>query len=191
MIHLHVFTEERSAKIVFDAILPKILPDGITFSIYPHQGKQDLEKAIKLTLPSISKIPGARILITRDQDSGDCKVIKENIKSLIHDNCRAPYLIRIVCRDLESWFLGDLLAIGKAYKRFKPEQYLNKEEFRNVDNNQNSSSILLSIIPEYKKHDTLPKLEASENISNHLNIKVNNSTSFNFTIQGILKLIND
>jgi hypothetical protein len=73
MTFLHVFTEEESARRVFDIILPKILPDGIYFKVYSHQGKNDLEKALRTTLPTISKIPGSRILITRDQDSADCK----------------------------------------------------------------------------------------------------------------------
>ena len=52
---LHVFTEEQSAKNVFESILPKILPADVSYRIYPHQGKQDLEKAIQKTIPSITQ----------------------------------------------------------------------------------------------------------------------------------------
>ncbi len=72
MITFHVFTEERSAKNVFDELLPKILHENVNFRIYPHQGKQDLERALRTTLPTISKLPGSKILITRDQDNEDC-----------------------------------------------------------------------------------------------------------------------
>ena len=76
---LHVFTEEASARNVFESILPRLLPQDVNYRIYSHQGKQDLEKAIQKTIPSISRIPGSKILITRDQDSSDCVNIKNNI----------------------------------------------------------------------------------------------------------------
>jgi hypothetical protein len=66
MITLHVFTEEASAKNVFQVLLPKIIPETVYFRIYPHQGKKDLEKALQKSLPSISRIPGSKILVTCD-----------------------------------------------------------------------------------------------------------------------------
>ena len=44
---LHVFTEEASARNVFESILPRLLPQDVNYRIYSHQGKQDLEKATK------------------------------------------------------------------------------------------------------------------------------------------------
>lgn len=188
---LHVFTEEPSAKNVFESILPNILPKDVNFRIYPHQGKQDLEKAIKKAIPTISRIPGSRILITRDQDSGDCKEIKQNIIELIDDKCECDYFVRIVCRELESWFLGDLHAVKKAFPRLNPEQYQTKADFRNVDKIVNANKYLLKIIPEYSDRDNLPKLEASESISKHFNLSKNTSTSFNHTISAIKKLVSN
>lgn len=191
MISLHVFTEEPSAKNVFNKLLPKILPENVSFRIYDHQGKQDLEKALRTTIPSISKIPGARILITRDQDSGDCKEIKSQLNEIVKNTCSSPYLIRIVCRELESWFLGDLIAVQNAYPRLRQEQYVNKSEFRNVDGISNANLALLRIIPEYSDRGTLPKLETSENIAQYLSLEGNTSTSFNQTIDGIRQLIRE
>ncbi|HRB70901.1 MAG TPA: hypothetical protein PK776_03545 [Flavobacterium sp.] len=190
MTFLHIFTEEPSLKIVLDTILPKILPDNVYFQIYSHQGKQDLEKALISTLPTISKIHGSKILVTRDQDSSDCKELKQNLLQIIGLNCHCDFLVRIVCRELESWYLGDMQAIEKAYPRFKSEQYRNKAEYRNVDKLQSPNRELLKIIPEYSNRDYLPKLETAEYISPFLNLKANNSESFNQTINAILKLIN-
>ena len=83
MTFLHIFTEEPSLKIVLETILPKILSEEVHFQIYSHQGKQDLEKALTKTLPTISKIPGSKILVTRDQDSSDCKELKQNLLQII------------------------------------------------------------------------------------------------------------
>jgi hypothetical protein len=187
MLTLHIFTEERSAKNVFDEILPKILPDNVSYNVYPHQGKQDLEKALKTTVPTISRFPGARILIIRDQDNEDCKTVKERIREFIGERCSSPPLIRIACHKLESWFLGDLNAVSQAYTKVRPEKYQNKKQFRNVDSIAHPDRILLSIIPEYK--DRLPKLEVSERISMCLEITGNRSASFNCMIMGIRNLI--
>ncbi len=189
MTTLHIFTEETSAKNVFEVLLPKILPESIFFRIYPHQGKQDLEHALKTSLPSISRIPGAKILITRDQDSSDCKEVKAEILELVGENCRCDFLIRIVCKELESWFLGDLEAVKYAYPRFKPEQYVNDALFRNVDKIANPDQTLLRIIPELKNHETLPKLAVSEAIAPYLNITSNVSRSFNQTLLAINTLV--
>lgn len=190
MTFLHVFTEEESAKILFDAILPKLLPEGVFFNVYKHQGKQDLERSLRTTLPSISKIPGSRILITRDQDSADCKDIKNRINEIAFEYCQCPYLIRIVCHELESWFLGDLNAIKSVFPRFNQEAYRNKAELRIVDRVVSPNEYLLKIIPEYSGRAYLPKLETAEKISPYLDLDKNNSTSFNNSISGIKRLVN-
>ncbi|HAK79921.1 MAG TPA: hypothetical protein DCM71_24190 [Runella sp.] len=186
---LYVFTEEPSAKIVMDSLLPKVLPEGVGFKVFPHQGKQDLEKALRKTLPHISQMPGAKILVTRDQDSADCVALKKELNTITEGSCKCEYSIRIICKELEAWFLGDLKAVQAAYPRLKPEQHLAKADFKNVDKITNPNKYLLKIIPEYKNRETLPKLECSERISPFLDLENNRSESFNHTVTAIRKLI--
>lgn len=190
MTFLHIFTEEESAKILFEAILPKLLPEGVFFNVYKHQGKQDLERGLRTTLPSISKIPGSRILITRDQDSGDCREVKTRLNEIAFEYCQCPYLIRIVCHELESWFLGDLNAIKCVFPRFNADAYRNKTELRNVDKVISPNEYLLKIIPEYNGRTYLPKLETAEKISPYLDLDNNTSASFNISISAIINLVN-
>ena len=98
-------------------------------------------------------------------------------------------LVRIVCRELEAWFLGDLFAVNKAYPGVKIEKFKGKSDFRNVDAIQNTSKFLLSIIPEYKKRESLPKLEVAESIAPHMSLGNNTSESFNFFVSGVKKLV--
>lgn len=186
---LHIFTEEPSIKIVFDIILPKILPEGDHFQVYPHQGKQDLEKALSKTVPTISRIPGSRILITRDQDSGDCKEIKQHLQGIAELNCQCAFAVRIVCRELEAWYLGDMNAIEEAFPRFRAAGHQHKSDYRNVDTLQSPNKTLLRIIPEYANKDYLPKLETAEKIAPFLNVNNNSSESFKQTIKAILKMV--
>ncbi len=185
---IHIFTEELSLKKVLEVILPKILPNDVSFRIYAHQGKQDLEQALKSTLPSLSKMPDSCILVTIDQDKDDCVALKNELFETIKDDCGCDFKIRIVCRELEAWFLGDMNAMEKAYPRFKAEQYVNKKGYRNIDKIEKPSKHILKLIPELSKQESLPKLEVSQSIAKYLDVNNNNSVSFRHTIDAIKKL---
>ena len=187
---LYILTEELSIKNVFDIILPKILPSDFGFRILVHQGKSDLENALTDKITSLSKITGAKILITIDQDNNDCKQLKNKIIGIIGENYACEYKIRIVCKELESWLLGDLLAIEKAFPRFKSASIAKKAQIRDVDKINKPSNFLLRIIPEYKDRKKIPKLEFSKKTAQFLDITNNKSTSFNNTIEAIKQLCN-
>ena len=108
------FLEEPSAVAMLEGFLPKILPSGLSFRCIPFEGKQDLEKQLVKRIRGY-RVPGARFVVLRDQDSGDCK----NIKSILFQKCkeamRSDILIRIACYELESWYLADLSAVEKAF----------------------------------------------------------------------------
>ena len=62
---LFILTEEESLRIALDVILPKLIdPSRVSYQVIAHDGKQDLETAIRRTVPSLSRIPGARIIVT-------------------------------------------------------------------------------------------------------------------------------
>ncbi len=194
MIFLHIFTEEPSIEKVFNSILPKLLDvESVNYRVYPHQGKNDLEHALRTTLPIISKIPNSRILITRDQDLCDCKELKLKLDAIVKDNCACPYFIRIICRELEAWFLGDMIAIQQAYPRFDASRHQNSSKFRDIDKIQSPNVRLKEIIPDYQSLDNFPKNETAERISPFLsldnNFALNKSLSFKNTMQAIQKLI--
>jgi len=186
---LYILTEEPSIKNIFEMVLPQILPQNIGFRILVHQGKNDLEKALTEKIISLSKIGGAKILITIDQDTNDCKQLKQRLINLMSENCNCDYKIRIVCKELESWLLGDLSAIEKAYPRFRSMLFAKKTQIRDVDKIKGKpSDFLLRIIPEYKDREKLPKLEFSKKVAPFMDIDNNSSPSFNHTIDAIRKL---
>jgi hypothetical protein len=186
---LYILTEEPSIKNILEEVLPKILPKNVSFRILVHQGKNDLEKALTEKITSLSRIEGAKILITIDQDTQDCKLLKQKLTSLIGNNCSCDYKIRIVCRELESWLLGDLSAIEKAFPRFKSASFSQKAQMIDVDKIKGKpTDFLLRIIPEFKDRKKLPKLEFSKKIAPFLNIDNNTSVSFNHTINAIKQL---
>ena len=71
--------EERSMKELLEVLLPRIIPETVTFKCIHHEGKQDLEKSIPRKLKAWKT--AGRFVIIRDQDSGDCVEIKNNLKN--------------------------------------------------------------------------------------------------------------
>jgi len=108
---LEFLLEEISMKNVLQILLPKILPPGYEYEsnyfLRPHEGKSDLQKSIPNKIKAFSNFPGPVIfIILHDQDSNDCIKLKNELTRLFKSERKFSYLIRIVCRELESWYLG-------------------------------------------------------------------------------------
>jgi Domain of unknown function (DUF4276) len=190
MTFLHVLAEELSIKIVLDILLPSLLPNGTLFRVYSYNGKDDLQKAIQSVVPSLSRTPGAVVLIIRDQDQYDCIALKQELMRLTYSNCSTNFKIRIVCRELEAWYLGDMDAVELAYPRFKADQYKNKSDFRDVDSIVDPVEKLRRLIPDYSQQERLPKLEIAQQVAVHMQIDRNRSTSFQHFFRAVTELIN-
>lgn len=111
---LVILTEEPSMKTTLEHLLPRmgISLDAVT--IIAHQGKSDLEKSIPRKLRGWQD-PAARFLILRDNDRGDCHVRKARLMGLVTDADKAKQSkVRIVCQELEAWFLADPPALVAA-----------------------------------------------------------------------------
>ena len=107
---LVVFTEEMSTKVMLESLLPRLLPSAIHIQCVAFEGKQDLEKQLPIKLKGW-RTPDTYFVILRDQDSGNCYDIKRNLKSICDAVNKLDVLIRIACRELESWYFGDLAAV--------------------------------------------------------------------------------
>lgn len=88
------FLEEPSAKEMLAGVLPRMLPKNIQIRYVVFQGKQDLEKNLKLKLRGW-RVPNCSFIIMRDQDSGDCKTIKSKLIKLCEDAGKKEAIVRI------------------------------------------------------------------------------------------------
>ncbi|MEL7501188.1 MAG: DUF4276 family protein [Cyanobacteria bacterium J06554_6] len=144
--------EEPSMKIVLEEILRKILPQSTRYICIPHQGKHDLRKSIPRKIKAFNRSnPETKFVILHDQDSKDCKDLKAELADLCEQAGRSDVLIRIVCRELESWFLGDLKAVEKAYQL--PHKKLSKQQsrrkFRDPDQIDSAKEEVRKLVKEY------------------------------------------
>jgi hypothetical protein len=125
--------------------------------------------------------PGVRFVILHDQDSHDCKNLKADLNSLCSQSGRKETIIRIVCRELESWLLGDLGAIDQYLETVRFSKMQDKAKYRNPDQIGNPSQELTTLLRDSGK------VRRARAVSAHMEPSRNTSRSF----QVFLKTLND
>lgn len=182
MTQLVIFLEEPSAKEMLKGLLPRLLPENINPNYVVFEGKQDLEKRFHRQLRAWLA-PDAIFVVMRDQDSGDCVAIKQNLVQKCINAGKPDTLVRIACHELESWYLGDLKATEQAVGPNGLSAKQGKSKFRTPDKLANPSEELKKLSPKYQK------VSGSRAIGPLLDIDNNRSISFNIFISGIRRLI--
>lgn len=192
MDRLEIMVEERSIAEVLQVILPKVLPSGWALGencfVRPHEGKQDLQQSIprKIRVASKKDITTGFIIL-QDQDNNDCRELKAQLINLCQDaqkgNTYVPYKVRIVCHELESWYLGDMDAIEKVFPRFHAVNYKNKKKFRQPDDCQNPKQELKKIVGDYSQ------IATAREIAKYMNIDDNSSKSFHCFISCVGQMV--
>ena len=181
MRHLVALLEEPSAALVLKAVLPSILPSDVLLQCISFEGKQDFENNIEMKIRNW-RLPDTKFLLIRDRDSEDCLVVKKRLVSLCRKAGRKDALVRIACGELESFYLGDLKAVGEAFGRKMPSQ--SSAKFRDPDHLGNAAEELGRILSSSEQ-----KLKWARTISPHLTLDGSNrSRSFNVLIAGVCKL---
>lgn len=108
-----VLTEEPSIKPVFESLAQKLALDAY-LTVITHSGVSDLERSLPRKLKAWRN-PNSAFLVVRDNDTGDCRSRKTRLQEIVKATGRSDKtLIRIVCQELEAWFLGDRQAMHDA-----------------------------------------------------------------------------
>ena len=173
--------EEPSMGILLDGMLPRMFPETV-FQCIPHDGKRDLEKNIPRRLRGWRE-PGARFVILIDNDGGDCIALKQRLTRLCAQSGRDDSLVRIVCQELEAWYLGEPPALAAAFGDPNLINIGRRSRFRNPDDVPKPSADLKEIIPDFYK------TAAAELMANHISRERNVSPSFQALLTGLDRLI--
>ncbi len=177
---LVVFTEEMSAKVMLESLLPRLLPqDRCSFVCVAFEGKQDLEKQLPVKLKGW-RTPNTHFIVLRDQDEGRCKTIKKKLKDICVTARKPDVLVRIACRELESWYFGDLEAVETALEIDGLGTLQQKTKYRNPDRIHYPSKELKRVTK-----NRYQKVSGSRLIGEHLRVNESHSTSFRHFIRGI------
>jgi hypothetical protein len=152
MKHLVFLLEEPSAQDALQAWVPAWLPGDVQVHYQVFQGKQDLERKMVMRMRGWL-LPNTRFIVMRDQDSGDCKEVKAGLVKRCTEAGRPDAIVRVACRELEAFFLGDWVAVAQAYERPALGKLAAKATYRNPDGLGSPSKELARHLPGYQKRD--------------------------------------
>ena len=189
--HLEFHVEEVSMEAFLDATLPRMLPEGVTFQVFPYQGKHALLKRIGDRLKGYSTWlpPEYRIVLIVDRDNGDC----EQLKSTLEEICENAGLLsrrvagspdwqivtRIAIEELEAWYFGDWSAVCAAYPNVS-STVPNQARYRHPDAIRGGTwEAFERVLKQHGYYRSgLAKRQAAAEIGEHLNPMRNQSHSF-------------
>ena len=181
MKELVFFLEEESAKALLEGLLPRLVPPESP--IHPRfvvfEGKRDLDRQLEKKLRGYLN-PRARFIVVRDQDRADCREVKRSLVTICRRAGRPSTKVRIACRELEAFYLGDLQAVESALGVRGLAAKQNLPRFRNPDQLQ-SPSLELVKLTSRRYH----KVAGSRAIAPHLNLQRPGSHSFRHLLQAI------
>lgn len=172
--------EEPSMKALLEVLLPRVAPE-MAFVLVPHEGKQDLAKSIPRKLKGW-RTPGARFIVVHDQDSADCLKLKDELAARVPPHRRCDTVIRIACRELEAWVLGDIEALAHAFGVPSVAGLGVKEKYRDPDAIANPSREVQALIPSYQK------ISGARQVAGFLTPERNVSHSFQVFISAVKRL---
>lgn len=182
--HLVFLLEERSAKEMLDGLLPRLYPQPVSYRCIVFEGKQDLEKQLVRRIRGY-RVPGARFIVVRDQDSSDCHLIKRRLSEMCRKAGRPEALVRIPCRELESWYLADLKAVEDDLGIAGIKTLQQNKKYRNPDALA-SPALELDRLTKGRYQ----KISGSRAIGLHLDPGNMRSNSFKVFVEGVRNIAN-
>ncbi|MEM1194246.1 MAG: hypothetical protein AAGH42_12750, partial [Pseudomonadota bacterium] len=165
--------------------------EDVALKIIPHDGVSDLKKSLPRKLRGWAN-DKARFLVIRDNDRGNCKERKLELEKICEEFGKNKIVkIRIVCQELEAWYIGDLHAIysaGFAKKAVLKKQ--NRGKYSDPDQIERPIEALNGITIESIDVKT-QKLMFSESVAPNMNVEGNLSISFQQTVLAMKSLLNE
>ena len=181
MTRLVFLLEERSMQTLLEGLLPRLLPQ-LSFLCISREGKSDLDHNISGILRNW-RVPGDRFVILRDNDGGDCYELKDRLRELCRRGGREDTLIRIVCQELEGWYLGEPDAMADAFGDEQLRNIGRQATYRNPDFRPKPSSDMERLIPGFSKSS------GARRMTQHLTREGNRSHSFAVFLSGVERLL--
>lgn len=175
--------EEPSAEAMLKGLLPRILPDTVERIYTVFEGKQDMEKRLGGILRGWQKT-NCVFVVMRDQDAAPrCQAVKNRLLEICHATSRHDILVRIACRELESFYLGDLEAVEKSMGIRGLAKKQDSKKYRSPDSLHSPGKEL-----ETLTKGKYQKVSGSRALGPLLKLVGNRSRSFNALLSGIRRV---
>lgn len=173
-------------KAFLENLIPRVMPEGYTLNvnyfIRPHSGKSDLQKALPKKIRAFAHFPNpVKVLVIHDQDANDCIILKQKLLGLCN-GATVPVLVRIACKELENWYLGDLDSVQKVYPESKAATKKNKAKYKNPDKLNGAEEMAMLSANFTKTH-------AARELGSIIATEGNNSVSFGHFLSGLRQFL--
>jgi hypothetical protein len=166
-----IFTEEGSMNAALEGLMSRQFPDliqGLDWFVIDFNGKTDLERRFPDRMRKWN-YGDPLFVILRDNDGSDCRKLKERLEKLAAPIDK-PFKVRVVCQELESWFIGDSEAVHAAFPACR---YSNgTAKYQDPDKLTNASQELAELTGDHTK------VGRASMIAPHLEPTRNRSRSF-------------
>lgn len=149
--------EEPSARDLLEGLLPRLLHGRAVSRYLVFEGKQDLERNVRRKILGWQQ-PDTRFVVLRDQDAGDCHEVKADLLQLVPREHHEATVVRIACRELEAWAIGDWTAVATAFEQPKLAELDRKSLYRTPDALHSPVAELRKHVPTYQKRDGARRL---------------------------------
>ncbi len=169
---------------MLQALVPRISSGLVAFRFFPFEGKTDLERSLVRRIQTYQNNT-ARFIVLRDQDSEtDCRQLKQRLLHLCDQAGRLHHcVVRIACRELESFYLADLKAVASAFQIKGLERKQSISKYRAPDQLGNPKQELKQLTGSRYQ-----PLAGSRAIGEQLDVTNTRSGSFQALIEGIRRL---
>jgi len=183
MKHLVILVEEASMKAFLENVIPKLINNiEIHYQIIDLKGKRNLLKSHKRKILNWN-IPESKFIIIIDQDSKNCYDLKNDILQEYEGTDKLSNItVRIVCQELESFYLAQLNAVEKGLGIKDLTKMQQKEKYRNPDLLENPKKELQRIT-----NNQYQQILGSDSISKYLDLTEYRSNSFRVLLEAIKK----
>ena len=175
--------EEPSAREMLKGLLPRVLPPSVQPRYVVFEGKQDLERNIIRRLRGW-RAPDSVFVVLRDQDAADCRAVKRALASKCREAGRPETIVRIACRELESWYFGDLAAVSLGLGISNLARYAKQRKYRVPDAIHSPGNELKRI-----SRNAYQKVSGSRAIGLELSPDFNRSHSFGVFVEGVRRAV--
>lgn len=200
---IEFLVEEQSTEEALKHLLPELIGQRARWKLINLGSKYTLLKVIPKRLTAyrrrIEQGEDLRIVVLVDRDDDECEVLKRDLETAARGagltTKSAPgadggFLVvnRIVIEELESWFIGDPVALRAAFSSL-PRIDANKGIFRNPDNGGSWEALHRFLKQHGIYKSSYPKIDAARRIAPKLDVQANRSRSFQVFVQGVEALL--
>ncbi len=172
------FLEEESAKAFLQELMARLDPNGPNPVFITFEGKQDMLKELPRKLKGW-RGQGDNLFILMDQDSADCRTVKKKLVDICRTSGRSNAVVRIVCRQLEAWFIADFDAMASVYRKPSLARMKGKSKFRDPDALGDPYREIKREVPDFQK------VSGARLMGRHIAIREGSSASFNALLRAL------